>query len=217
LEAILDRALALLAVAGRRDLRAFNRPGRAKTGDNADAGLDSRSVHSAEPAAQDSRNRLQGGLNLKTINRTLLGTALALPLAIGTAVAAEPMSAGTEIACTEVRYSTEFLQKFPNAPAACLEAVDKGGTRYTKFNAQVYLNSKDRTTVKLLNVVGDPLSTFSFKSSPDAKVMMDDGTEVPFKDLKVGEKITFWVSETRLTGSELPGSTQESWSVLPPQ
>ena len=126
------------------------------------------------------------------------------------------MASDTKIACSEVKYSSEFLAKYPDAPAACVEAVEKDGKRYAKFKARVYLNSKDRTTVELLNTRGDGLSTFSFKPAADAGVVID-GKKVPFHDLKVGEKISFWVSADRLTASEQPGDTAESWSVLPPQ
>jgi hypothetical protein len=153
---------------------------------------------------------------LKKINGALIGAALALPLSIGTALAADPMESDTKIACSEVKYSSEFLSKYPDAPAACLEAVEKGGKRYAKFNAKVYLNSADRTTVELLNVKGDALTTFSFKPGPDASVNID-GKPTKFKDLRAGEQISFWVSEDRLTASELPGTTEESWAVLPPK
>ncbi len=153
---------------------------------------------------------------MNTKKCALLATALALPLSIGAALAADPMESDTKIACTEVKYSSEFLSKYPDAPAACLEAVEKDGKRYAKFSARVFLNSADRTTVELLNVRGDRLSTFSFKPAPDAGVMID-GEKTKFTDLKPGEKISFWVSADRLTASELPGSTEESWAVPPPK
>jgi hypothetical protein len=153
---------------------------------------------------------------LKTLSGALMGAALALPLSIGTAFAESPMDSDTKISCSEVKYSSEFLAKYPEAPAACVEAVEKEGKRYAKFKARVYLTSKDRTTVELLNVRGDRLSTFSFKPAADATVDMD-GKKVKFSDLKVGEKISFWVSADRLAASEQPGSTAESWAVLPPQ
>ncbi len=146
----------------------------------------------------------------------LLAAALALPLSIGSAFANEEMEQGTQIACSDVKYSSEFLAKYPSAPAACLEARDKDGKVYAKFNARVFLNSPDRTTVELLNVKGDRLSTFSFKPAPDAGVDIN-GKKVKFTDLKKGETISFWVSADRLTASELPGSTAESWAVLPPE
>ena len=99
----------------------------------------------------------------------LLATALALPFSIATALAAEsPMASDHKIACSEVKYSSEFLSKYPDAPAACLEAIEKDGKRYAKFTARVFLNSADRTTVELLNPHGDPLTTFSFKSTKPA-------------------------------------------------
>ncbi len=153
---------------------------------------------------------------MKTIHRALLGSALALPLSINAAFAGDSAEQGTQIACTEMKYSSEFLAKYPDAPAACLEARDRDGKRYAKFNARVFLNSADRTTVELLNVRGDRLSTFSFKPAPDAGVHIN-GEKVKFTDLKKGETISFWVSEDRLTASELPGSSEESWAVLPPQ
>lgn len=153
---------------------------------------------------------------MKTNYRALLGSALVLPLSIGVALASDQMQKGTQIACTEVKYSGEFLTKYPDAPAACLEARDIDGKRYAKFNARVYLNSADRTTVELLNVRGDRLSTFSFKPAAEAGVNIE-GKKVKFTDLKKGETISFWVSEDRLAASEQPGSTEESWAVLPPE
>jgi len=152
-------------------------------------------------------------LNIKKC--ALLVTALALPLSITTALAAEPMASDHKIPCSEVKYSSEFLAKYPDAPAACLEGIEKDGKRYAKFTARVFLNSADRTTVELLNVRGDPLTTFSFKGAPDAHVLVD-GKKTNFADLRKGEKITFYVSADRLTASELPGATEDSWAVLPP-
>jgi len=153
---------------------------------------------------------------LKTMHRALVASALVLPFAVSTAFAADPMASDKKIACSEVKYSSEFLKKYPDAPAACIEAVEKGGKRYAKFNARVYLNSKDRTTVELLNTKGDRLSTFSFKPSAEGGVHINDKM-VKFHDMKPGEKLSFWVSEDRLTASELPGSSDDSWAVLPPQ
>ena len=93
----------------------------------------------------------------------LLVTALALPLTMGSAFAAEDFDKLEKVACSDLKYSSEFLAKYPTAPAACLEGRVHEGKRYGKFVAKVFLNSPDRTTVELLNVKGDPLTTFSFK------------------------------------------------------
>ena len=62
---------------------------------------------------------------------------------------------------------------------------------------------------------GDPLTTFSFKPGADAAVKVE-GEDKLFKNLRKGEKITFWVSEDRMTAQSLPTSTTDSWAVLPP-
>jgi hypothetical protein len=144
----------------------------------------------------------------------LLAAALALPLSIGTAFAGE-FDKLEKVDCADLKYSAEFLAKYPTAPAACVEGRVHEGKRYGKFRARVFLNSEDRTTVELLNVMGDPLTTFSFKPSATASVDID-GKPTMFKDLKKGEKISFWVSEDRMTAQELPADTEDSWAVLPP-
>ena len=153
---------------------------------------------------------------MKKTYGALIGSALALPFAISTTLAESPMASDKKIACTEMKYSSEFLSKYPEAPAACVEAVEKEGKRYAKFKAKVYLNSADRTTVQLLNVKGDPLTTFSIKPGPDASIHIN-GKETKFTELNKGETISFYVSEDRLSASEQPGSTEESWAVLPPK
>lgn len=121
----------------------------------------------------------------------------------------------TKVECSSLHFSAEFLSKYPDAPKACIEAREYNGKRYAHFKAKVYLNSADRTTVTLQSPTGEDLSTFSIRPGPDMKVNVK-GTQTRFQDLHVGDPIGFWVSEDRMSASELPGSTDESWAVLPP-
>lgn len=150
---------------------------------------------------------------------SLLATALALPLAIGCAVAAKPKpidpSKLARVECSELKFSESFLARYPKAPAACVEARELNGKRYAKFNAKVYLTGDEITTVNLLNTKGDVVDTFSLKPGAGRTIKIE-GKEMKFSDLKVGEKITFWVSEDRMEAAELPGATEDSWAVMPP-
>ena len=121
----------------------------------------------------------------------------------------------TKVECSELKFSDEFLRKYPDAPAACIEAREYNGKRYAKFQAKVYLNSADRTTVTLQSKEGKDLSTFSFRPGPDAAIR-SGGKATKVTDFRPGETISFWVSEDRMSASALPGSSEESWSVLPP-
>jgi len=121
----------------------------------------------------------------------------------------------TKIECSELHFSDEFLKKYPEAPAACVDAREYQGKRYAKFKAKVYLNSADRTTVTLLSKEGKDLTTFSFRPGPDATIRMN-GKDTKITDFRPGETLSFWVSEDRMTASAMPASSNESWAVLPP-
>jgi hypothetical protein len=149
----------------------------------------------------------------------LTSSALALVLSgCGTATtASKPIDPErlAKVECSALKFSDEFLKKYPEAPAACIEAREYQGTRYAKFNAKVYLNSADRTTVTLVNAAGKDLSTFSIRPGPNAALKIN-GKDTKFVDLRPGEQISFWVSEDRMSASALPASTEDSWAVLPP-
>jgi hypothetical protein len=160
-----------------------------------------------------------GGINVNKLLGVLIGSALAALLSGcgGSTAASRPIDPNklTKVDCADLNFSEEFLKKYPDAPAACIEAREYNGKRYAKFNAKVYLNSADRTTVTLLDPAGKDLSTFSFRPSPTTMLKIN-GESKKFTQLTPGEKISFWVSEDRMTASALPASTEDSWAVLPP-
>ena len=147
----------------------------------------------------------------------LLVTALALPLSIGAAYAAKPVDPSklAKVECSELKFSEAFLERYPHAPAACMEARELDGKRYAKFDAKVYLTGPEITTVNLLNAKGDIVDTFSLKPGPDQKIKIN-GKETKFSELRPGEKLSFWVSEDRMEAAVLPGATEHTWAVAPP-
>lgn len=146
----------------------------------------------------------------------LAALTLALPLSINSAYAAINPDNLPQVACSDVKWGAAFLAKYPQAPGACQDARVYKGQTYAKFVAQIYISSPQFMTVQLLNSAGATVTTFSFKPGPNQGVHVD-GKLRPFHDMAVGEKITIWVSEKRLTAMELPGSTANRWAVLPPQ
>jgi hypothetical protein len=154
---------------------------------------------------------------VKNLHGLLVGGALALLLSGCGTPTTKPvdLKKQAKVDCSEMKFSPEFLSRYPDAPKACIEAREYNGKRYAKFTAKVYLNSADRTTVTLVDPAGKDLSTFSFRPAPDATIRIN-GKPTKFTDLRTGEKINFWVSEDRMTASEMPESTDESWAVLPP-
>src|SRR5271167_3820731 len=140
--------------------------------------------------------------------QVLFLSALALPLSIGIARALPNPDELPQVACSDMRFSAAFLAKYPKAPAACQDARVYKGQRYAKFEAKVYISSPQFMTVELLDKSGATVTTFSFKpGAGTAQGVHVNGKMRKFSDMAVGEKLTFWVSEKRLTAAELPGST----------
>ena len=117
--------------------------------------------------------------------------------------------------CADLKFGAALLAKYPQAPAACLEGREYKGKRYAKFHAEVYVSDLAFMTVKLLNASGEMVTAFSIKPRRDQRVHVD-GVDKKFSDNRVGERLTFWVTENRMAAQELPGSTRDSWAVLPP-
>lgn len=148
----------------------------------------------------------------------LLTAACVLSLAVSPAQAAKRVDPDKlpKVACADLKFGAAFLEKYPKAPAACLEGREYKGKRYAKFRARVYISDPAFMTVELLNATDMLVTAFSFKPAATQHVLVG-GEEKKFSDLKVGEVMTVWVSEDRMTAFELPGSTKDSWAVLPPR
>jgi len=143
--------------------------------------------------------------------------AMVLPLSIGAALAANPVDPDelAQVACRDLKFSVAFLLMYPKAPAACLDGREYNGKRYAKFRAEVYISDPSFMTVQMLDATGDMVTTFSFRPAPDQGVHIN-GQLRKFDDMAEGEVLTIWVSEDRMTAQELPGSTTNSWAILPP-
>jgi hypothetical protein len=151
--------------------------------------------------------------------RTVLVCALLMPSGLAWAADApfsDPSSL-PKVSCGDIQYSEAFLERYPKAPASCLEGRIYKGEKWAKFKAKVYVVSlPDFVTVEMLDVSGNPVETFSLKPAANDKIVVD-GKSTPFSDVKAGDVITFWKSEKRLDTKAMPTSTAASWLVLPPQ
>ena len=151
--------------------------------------------------------------------RTILPLAL-LVIPVGLAMADTPLSNPDtlpKVSCNDLHYSSEFLQRYPKAPAACIEARVANGEKYAKFNAKVYLvKLPDFITIEWLDVAGMPTSTFSLKPPPGEQIVVN-GKSMPISEVKPGDTITLWIPEKRFEARALPASTSASWWVLPPR
>ena len=151
--------------------------------------------------------------------RTLLPLAT-LVIPIGLAMADTPLSnpdSLPKVACKDIHYSEAFLQRYPKAPAACIEGRVSNGENWGKFNAKVSVaHLPEYITIQPLNAAGDPTGTLSFKPPAGAKVYVS-GKSTPVSELQNGDVITLWIPQTRLEAREMPSATASAWQLLPPK
>ena len=128
------------------------------------------------------------------IIRTVLLSALAMPTGLALAADApfsDPSSL-PKVSCDDIHYSEAFLQRYPKAPASCIEGRIYNGEKWAKFKAKVYLvKLPDFITVEMLDVAGNPVETFSLKPDPNDKIVLDAGKSMSFNEyvLEVGEAL----------------------------
>jgi hypothetical protein len=120
-----------------------------------------------------------------------------------------------KVSCTKLVFSQDFLRKYPKAGAACQEARVYKGLRYAKFSGKVSMTDPAYIVVQVFNAGGDALSSVTFKPQPSSKVLVN-GEPTTIADLKVGDPVTFWVSEKRFAMYPTPGATANASKGLPP-
>jgi hypothetical protein len=130
-----------------------------------------------------------------SIHRLL--AAMVLPLCSGATIAAEAVNPDTlpRIECSSLRYSKDFLQKYPKAPAACLEARVYKGETYMKVKAKVYVREEPMLSVDLMDSYGNTLGTVLVRKPKSLRVLIN-GKEVDASDLHHDEAVTVWVPQS---------------------
>ena len=133
---------------------------------------------------------------MRISNQGLLA-AMVLSLCSGATIAAEAVNPDTlpRIDCSSLRYSEDFLQKYPTAPAACLEARVYKGATYMKVKAKVYVREEPMLSVDLMDPYGNTLGTVLVRKPQSLRVLIN-GKEVGASDLHRDEEVTVWVPQS---------------------
>jgi hypothetical protein len=129
-------------------------------------------------------------------NQALLA-AMVLSLCSGATIAAEAVNPDRlpRIECASLRYSEDFLQKYPTAPAACMEARVYKGETYMKVKAKVYVKEEPMLSVDLLDPYGNTLGSVLIQKPQSLRVLVN-GKEVDPFDLHRNEAVTVWVPQS---------------------
>lgn len=122
---------------------------------------------------------------------------LAMP---AVALSAEPAA----LTCYDMKYSLDFLNAYPQAPAICEEVKEVGGVKYARMDATVVGKKDDFMVIAFKDVFGNKLAKMQIDAVPGSTVMLGD-KEVEWKDLKMGDRLSFWLPERSLTVVAQPG------------
>ncbi len=106
-----------------------------------------------------------------------------------------------------ITFSQEFLTRYPRAGGACREVKVENGQKWARFDADVTRVKKNRVTVSFLDRSNRSLGTITFDAAPDARVDAN-GRQVRFSSLKRGDKLSFWVPESRVGFYAEPGASE---------
>jgi hypothetical protein len=133
---------------------------------------------------------------MRISNQTLLA-AMALSLFSGATIAADPVNPETlpRVECSSLRYSEDFLERYPRAPAACREARIYKGETYMRVQAKVYVKQDPTLSLDLLDAYGNTLGTVLVRHPKSLRVLID-GKAVDIFDLRRDEEVTVWVPKS---------------------
>ena len=133
---------------------------------------------------------------MRISNQGLLA-AMVLSLCSGATVAAEAVNPDKlpRIECSSLIYSEDFLQKYPAAPAACLEARVYKGETYMKVKAKVYVREEPMLSIDLMDPQGNTLGTVQIRKPQSLHVLIN-GKDVNAFDLHRDEQVTVWVPQS---------------------
>ena len=145
--------------------------------------------------------------------QSLLLCAIASPVIAFAAGA--PSAVGTpNNSCANIQWNPAFLKEMPKAAAACREVTLKDGVKFAKFNGKVSKVGNNFVQVEVSDVADIPISTIAFQTNVGGRVTLNDKT-IKVADLRLGDKLTFWVHEGQFGIS--PTLTDQPMSIIKPE
>jgi len=138
---------------------------------------------------------------MKTLMKGALVGLLAVP---ALAVAQGTTKDAPDMSCYSVRYSLDFLDRYPQAPALCQAVVEKDGVKYAKMTAKVTKKTSSNVMVGFENVAGTVLAELELQPQPGSTVTIG-GKTYKWDDVKAGDQLSFYLPERALHVVNQPG------------
>ncbi|HEX6997497.1 MAG TPA: hypothetical protein VF322_05095 [Gammaproteobacteria bacterium] len=140
--------------------------------------------------------------------------ALALMAASAATLAQRPERAftATGTSCSDVTWSQETLQQYPNIGTACREVMQRNGQYFVRFEGEVRRVADRGRQVTIDFRDGDTLTL----APPENMTLFIDGQRRRARDLRPGDELTFFVPQDQLVASFYEGEPGESEAQTAP-
>jgi len=115
--------------------------------------------------------------------------------------------------CMDIKWNADLLKRYPRAAVGCREVAVRDGKNYARFEAKVKANTPDGVTLEVMNVAGKPDHEITIKPGSEATVEIE-GKKVPYAKVVKGDKLTFWVPESRVGVISDPDATAASEIIM---
>jgi len=116
--------------------------------------------------------------------------------------------------CANIQWNPAFLKEMPKAAAACREVTLKDGIKFARFNGKVSKVGHSFVQVEVSDVADIPISTIAFQTGVGGRITLGDKI-IKVADLRLGDKLTFWVHEGQFGIS--PTLTDQPMSIIKPE
>ncbi len=119
----------------------------------------------------------------------LTAACLAVLVTSGVAVA-------KDYGCDEVNWGADVLKVFPNASKGCHSVMMKNNQPYAKYVAEVQSASSTEVVLHMLDTKDKAYSKLVIAPKEGAHVAVD-GKDTKVKDLKKGDRVSFYIPHDR--------------------
>ncbi len=145
---------------------------------------------------------------MNTIGRVAIAGLVALAASAGALAQGRVDRAfsATGTDCSDVTWSEEALEQYPNIARACRDVLERDGRYYVQFEGTVRRvgNLGQRITVDFRD--GDTLTL----TPPENMTLLINDRQTRVRDLRPGDRLTFYVPQDQLAASFFAGAPETS-------
>jgi hypothetical protein len=112
----------------------------------------------------------------------------------------------TKVNCDSFVYSEKFLARFPKGPAACQEVKTQNGEKWVHFEGTITAIDGNEVTTSFMDDFNNPVVTVTVTAAQAEQAVVINGQQGKWSDIKVGEKISLWMPQSKIGFYAKPGS-----------